>query len=283
MSDPFSPRESEFGVTRRILRLLADYDYPAMISTKGIVPDDYWELLSPGRIALQVSLTTIDAEFATKHEPGAPTPLERLGVLRRAHEAGLWTSVRLQPIIDIGHSLRALRAALPFVRFVTCEHLKVANDNFAVRKFYAEQLGSGAFYQPIQGRQYEVKAFLKRQNIERIKEAAHGIPVGVGDNDLHDLSDTMNCCGVDVAGPRFSNWLKYNATFSLKGGDVGGEWSPMSDIRGSTMNEELLIPGLDKVSQYVDVFISQVKRGVRGNSPAANQTDLFHDTVEEIT
>ena len=61
---------------------------------------------------------------------------------------------------------------------------------------------------------YELKTELKKQNIEKIKASVSKTIVEVGDNDLHYLSQSRNCCGIDtIPSDKFNNWLKYNLTY----------------------------------------------------------------------
>jgi hypothetical protein len=60
------------------------------------------------------------------------------------------------------------------------------------------------------GREFEFSSATKLKNIKRIKQATK-VKVGVGDNEFHTMSDSINCCGIDTMPPAFNNWLKYNS------------------------------------------------------------------------
>lgn len=66
--------------------------------------------------------------------------------------------------------------------------------------------------------------------------------IGCGDNDLHHLSQSRCCCGIDLAGEAFSNYLKYNLTYMVTGECEPSElWCPKCNCR--------------------DIFNSQVHKG----------------------
>jgi hypothetical protein len=129
----------------------------------------------------------------------------------------------------------------------------------------------------------------KTENIRRIKEIAN-CPVGVGDNDAHELSDSDCCCGLDTVGPKFDNWLKYNYTYWLKHKDLD-VWSP-SDMNvrtfgrgnlpiwkpenscGHIFNSSCQKEELKTVKDYVDLYIRDAQRGRLGKTAKANQLGL---------
>ena len=59
------------------------------------------------------------------------------------------------------------------------------------------------------------------------------MPVGVGDNDLHHLSQSRCCCGIDTINDNFNNYLKYNQVyFSTSNEDINvcDLWCPSSCV-----------------------------------------------------
>ena len=46
--------------------------------------------------------------------------------------------------------------------------------------------------------------------LDKIKSIT-SVPIGCGDNDLHELSDSYNCCGLDTINDNFNGWIKYNS------------------------------------------------------------------------
>ena len=95
------------------------------------------------------------------------------------------------------------------------------------------------------------KKEIKIKNIEKLKELFN--PIGVGDNNLNYLSDSDNCCGLDL---KYDNWLKYNAMY-LRKNSKENIWTPncscrnvfSSDMRGSCST----------LKEYVDDYINKDK------------------------
>ena len=216
MSDPFQHREWKDKNTVRFFQMTEKYKYPVVISTKtDHLPDEMWELLDPKRHAFQVSLIGIDPAWVRRWETNTPEPLERERFMWQLKERGFWVGLRIQPLIEIEQAVKLTKAVAGFVDYITVEHLKLPMDNPDIRKELTGLLGmdwwKGLFV--MVSRSAELRTSIKEQNLERIKEAAGRVRVGAGDNDLHHLSDSRCCCGIDTMGPAFARWLKYNLTY----------------------------------------------------------------------
>src|SRR5262245_40227297 len=57
LHDPFTPREKSSGVTYRLLRILSDFNYPTLISTKGelVADTQYVSLLRQMNVVVRFS------------------------------------------------------------------------------------------------------------------------------------------------------------------------------------------------------------------------------------
>ena len=143
-----------------------------------------------------------------------------------------------------------------FVDFYTVEHLKLPKDNAAICKSLLSRMEGLKVRLVSKGREYEFDTETKLANIAKIKEVANGVKVGCGDNDLHILSDCLNCCGVDLMPKAFSNWYKYNSMYIKMTGkrDV---WKPNANCN-ECWNGDCVIKGFTKMEQYTDkAFIKQ--------------------------
>ena len=217
LSDPFQAREWELGITKRLLQLSKKYNYPIMFSTKGIIPDDrtdYWDELDPKIHAFQLSLISKNEEFIRKYETNTATPAERIAFAKKLHDKGFWVSIRIQPCIDLDEALELVKEVSGFVNYITVEHLKIDSGNTVIRDLFQPELESGDYHR-ISTMLFEMDTEKKAKRIEEIKKVSK-CPIGVGDNDLHYMSDSDCCCGIDTIGPEFSNWLKYNLTYIAK-------------------------------------------------------------------
>ena len=118
-SDPYEPAESQYRLTRRILEVLAEFQNPASITTKGVlVRRDVDVLRQLGQVAdVQVvfSVGSIDDKTWKLMEPGAPRPLARLEAMQYLVENGVNAGVILAPLLpgisDSSESINAVVSA----------------------------------------------------------------------------------------------------------------------------------------------------------------------------
>lgn len=102
-TDPYQPLEKRRQITRSILRVLSDFNHPAVIITKSHLVTRDIDILAPmaerGLVSVAVSITTLDRGLANKMEPRAATPMRRLDAVRQLSEAGIPTAVMAAPMI----------------------------------------------------------------------------------------------------------------------------------------------------------------------------------------
>lgn len=219
MSDPFQTREWSLGLTKQLIELSNKYNYPISFSTKSShLPDEYFEILNPKIHAFQVSIMGWDDEYIKKYETNTPTAKERLDFVKTLREKGFWCSIRIQPCVDIEQAKKLVTNAGSIPSYITVEHLKIPNDNIEVKNLFMEEYQGSKFYKsPLNMRNIEMYPNIKEENIRILKEIANsnGVLIGVGDNDLHHLSQSRCCCGIDTIGEEFDNYLKYNLTYMI--------------------------------------------------------------------
>lgn len=125
ITDPYLPVEEKYGLTRSALELILKYKFPVHIITKSTLVERDFELLKQidatallpqdlkhfnrGSL-LTFSYSSLDSKIGQVFEPGAPSPIERLNVQKKALDSGLYTGVALMPL-------------LPFISD-TAEHLE---------------------------------------------------------------------------------------------------------------------------------------------------------------
>ena len=259
MADPLQFRDKKLKLTGEILKLTQEYSYPMMISTKAAsLCDEYWKLVNPSIHAFQISLMGNSNEFIRKFETNTPSSEERIEFMQELHDKGFWVSCRIQPLIDINEAIDLIEKIKEKVDFITVEHIKIPRDNLEIAKLIYNEVGipMSNFYVPNFGRNYEVKTSIKEKNIERIGEIKNLPPLGIGDNDLHHLSDTDNCCGIDTINSKFDTWIKYNTMYLNKHPkeDKSKIWYPKGycgPIFSSTVRKEM---GELEYSKIVDSF-----------------------------
>ena len=102
-TDAYQPAERTLGITRGILSVLAETRHPVTIVTKSALVerdiDRLKDLARDSLAAVQLSITTLDAELARALEPRAPTPRRRLTTIARLADAGIHVGVMVAPVI----------------------------------------------------------------------------------------------------------------------------------------------------------------------------------------
>ncbi len=102
-TDPYQPLERTQQVTRRILEVLAEFQHPVTITTKGSLITRDIDLLASmaakNLVRVMISIASLEPEIARRLEPRAATPMRRMATLRQLSEAGIPTSVIVAPII----------------------------------------------------------------------------------------------------------------------------------------------------------------------------------------
>lgn len=256
LTDPFQEFEKKYRATYRFLEITKYYNYPVNISTKtSHLEDMYWEILDPKIHTFSISLMGYSDEYIRTWETKTPLAKERIAFVKELKERGFWVSIRIQPIVNMDEVLKLIKETENYVDFYTVEHLKLPVDNAQVCKELLLKMRGIKTQLVAKGREYEFDSNTKRKNIETIKNATK-VKIGCGDNDLHALSDSLNCCGIDTMPKAFSNWLKYNSMYIKMTGDRS-QWSPSANCN-ECWNGDCVIKGFTTMKQYVDkAYIQQ--------------------------
>lgn len=102
-TDPYQPIERDYGVMREVLEVLAAFQHPVAITTKGALIERDVDILGPmgaaGLVRVGVSMTTLDPALSRALEPRAPAPARRLAMIRRLTDAGVPVRVMVAPVI----------------------------------------------------------------------------------------------------------------------------------------------------------------------------------------
>ena len=103
VTDCYQPIERKLQITRRVLQVLAEFRNPVGIITKNFLVtrdiDVMQELAKYNCIAVNISVTTLDATLTPKLEPRASLPKARLEAVRMLSEAGIPVGVLVAPCI----------------------------------------------------------------------------------------------------------------------------------------------------------------------------------------
>lgn len=113
-TDPYHPGDT--ALTRDVIQTIQRYGMGICTLTKGgrrALRD--LDLFRHGRDAFASTLTSIDPAFSAKWERGATMPDERMSTLREFHEAGIFTWVSLEPVLDTAATLEIIRRTHGYV------------------------------------------------------------------------------------------------------------------------------------------------------------------------
>lgn len=102
-TDPYQPLEAKMGIMRAVLEVLAAFNHPVSLVTRGATVlrdlDLLGEMAARGLAQVGVSVTTLDPALARSLEPRAPAPETRLRMIEQLAAAGIPTRVMIAPVI----------------------------------------------------------------------------------------------------------------------------------------------------------------------------------------
>ncbi len=103
VGDSYQPVERKYRLSRQVLELLEEYDFPVHILTKSTLVERDLDILQrinkKSRMMLSMSFSSVDERISTLLEPGVPSPQERLSTLAKFKEAGFACGMFLLPVI----------------------------------------------------------------------------------------------------------------------------------------------------------------------------------------
>lgn len=143
LSDPYQPIEGKYKITRQILRMVQQYGLNSKILTKGaysLISRDF-DLIKAAKIQLGVTVCFVDDNMRKEWEPYAAPVGDRFRVLQEAHEAGIYTWVSLEPVIDPSQALKVIQKAAPYVDFWKVgklNHMKEVEKQVDWHQFHAD-------------------------------------------------------------------------------------------------------------------------------------------------
>lgn len=121
VTDCYQPVERRLEITRRCLRVLADFRNPVGIITKNHLvtrdADILSELAEFSACSAHISITSLDPDLSRRMEPRASMPAHRLDAIARLTQAGIPVGVVIAPVVpgltdhEIPAILRAAREA----------------------------------------------------------------------------------------------------------------------------------------------------------------------------
>lgn len=289
MSDPFTtPLISD--ISRELLRILTQYDYPVIMSTKKtdeLTKDETLQILqrTDNRV-IQISFSTLNEELASRIEPNAPSPQQRLKSISVLSGLGVFITVRLQPLFPALMD-EAIEEIIPAVaeagaRHVIVEFLKLPvekNVSLVSRLCKLTKWKHDDFFQQkkaqLVGREWILPNQYKWDALQPIirKIREQGMTYGAGDYALHHLGDTACCCGIDKL-PGFTNWLHGNFANVIR--ETNSEYIKIDRLESYWLPDKSIRAILNSHSRLANKRSMLDYLKAKWNSPGtANAPDAF--------
>lgn len=102
-TDCYQPQERKYQITRKMLKIMANYRHPvSMITKNGLVTRDIdllKDLASDNLVQVYISITTLNEELRRKMEPRTASGLKRLNTVEQLAKAGVPVGIMNAPII----------------------------------------------------------------------------------------------------------------------------------------------------------------------------------------
>lgn len=102
-TDPYQPIEKDRRIMRDVLQVLADFNHPVAIVTKGTLIARDIDILAPmaakGLLRVGISVTTLDPKTSRAMEPRVPSPAARLRVIRQLTDTGIPVRAMVSPVV----------------------------------------------------------------------------------------------------------------------------------------------------------------------------------------
>ncbi len=100
MTDPYQPVERKYELTRRLLEILRERDWPVLVQTKSpLVLRDIDVLKGFSQVKVGMTIITLKEEVRRVMEPRAPSVDERIRALEELKEQGIGTFAFIGPIL----------------------------------------------------------------------------------------------------------------------------------------------------------------------------------------
>jgi len=98
-NDPYQPIEEKLKLTREALKIFSSHNFKIMIVTKSNLVTRDLDVLKKSRVAVSITITTLDENKSKRLEPNAPSPQKRLEAIEVLSKSGIPTIARIDPII----------------------------------------------------------------------------------------------------------------------------------------------------------------------------------------
>lgn len=290
LQDPFTPMEAGLGVTRELLSVLREFQYPTLISTKGSLPvsEPYLSLLAGMNVVVRLSAAGIPESLRSIVEPRSEGFAATIRVLEALGGNGIVSGLRIQPIFP-GYEEEALEmaeaAAAAGVKQLSFEYLKVPGESVDTEIAAASRALGYDIVERMRGLgvvrlgpDWMLSKDVKRPFVRRARSLSHGVGVkfGAGDTEFIPWSDGNGCCGASELTQEGANHFTANFVGAIRASlgrpdkrisfDLLADlWSPEQSV-GNYMDWRRRIPP-DKRDGRSDWLALMGRRWNGGKSP----------------
>ncbi len=226
------------------LKVFAKTKYPFVVSTKGkiVAEPEYLDLLKQCNCVVQISAVCSKYDVL---EPGAPTFLERVEIIRKVAPNVKRVIVRIQPYMhevreDVINNLDLFKKA--GVYGIIVEGMKFSKKLPGLVKA---------------GMDYVYPPKLIRSDLIKIRDAAHkaGLAFYSGENRTRELGDSLCCCGIDGLDGFVEN--RYNLNHIARG-DMVEPTTQMQEIGTANCFQSLFMTALSSKRLKSESFCSEM-------------------------
>ncbi|RLF48100.1 MAG: radical SAM protein [Thermoplasmata archaeon] len=211
-SDPYTPPEKEYRITRAALKIIISHGFKVLITTKSNLVVRDIDLLKKGG-ALAMTITTMDDRIARTIEPKAPLPRERAEAVRRVVSSGIGAIIRLDPIIpgvndDYDSLLAVVKTAEKCgASGITASTFKPRPDSFKrmIRAFPEhEKVWRDLYTQRVGNTLYANKKY-RHEIMKIVREICdeHGLTFATCREGFLSLHTAPSCDGTHMLGAKF--------------------------------------------------------------------------------
>lgn len=134
VTDAYQQLEKKYRLSRAILEILLQHDFPVSVLTKShLVVRDLELFKQFSKCEVGLTVTTTDQKIARNFEPHSSTPQQRIEALETLHRSGIATYAFIGPILpkltDLGAIFAAIQGKVDFVMAESL-NLKCGNRRF---------------------------------------------------------------------------------------------------------------------------------------------------------
>ena len=290
LQDPFTPMEAELGVTRELLSVLHEFQYPTLISTKGSLPisEPYLSILAGMNVVVRLSAAGIPKSLRRIVEPRSEGFAATIRILEALRARSIVSGLRIQPIFP-GYEEEALEmaqaAATAGAKQLSFEYLKVPGELVNTEIAAASRALGYDIVKRMRGLgvirlgpDWMLSKDAKRPFVRRARSLSHalGVKFGAGDTEFIPWSDGNGCCGASELTQEGANHFTANfvgairvslarADKRISFGMLADLWSPEQSI-GNYMDWRRRIP-VDERKGRSDWLALMGRRWNGGKSP----------------